>query len=291
MPERIVAVFADRPAERDRLRLALRDAGLFESLGQPLPADTLLHKIELPNEDVVRRLTFAVAAHGIAPPLIQRYMAPSATELAAAPLLLLRAGGAGVNRAHPRAGTDYDDSRACPQCGAGLAQASPLVVRKTELPKAGLAAGVGDELLLHESVAAAVETMAGLSLRRVIDPGGAPVPWFQLVVETTLPPMLASSRGLIRGRAGAERPCGRCGRDGWFDTMTDPFIPSYPRAMLDAMPDAAWTFELFGTGAWADPIHGTRSLASRRLIVKPRVYAALKPLKLRGLRWFPVRVE
>ena len=84
--------------------------------------------------------------------------------------------------------------------------------------------------------------------------------------------MLVSSRGMIRGRAGVERPCARCGRDGWFDTTADPF-------------------ELFGTGAWAEPVHGKRWLAGRRLIVRPNVYAALTPLKLRGVRWFPVRVE
>ena len=133
--------------------------------------------------------------------------------------------------------------------------------------------------------------MRGMTLRPVLDPSGAPIPWFQVVVETTMPPMLASSRGMIRGRAGGERPCARCSRDGWFDTTADPFIPSYPRSVLETMPDAAWTFELFGTGAWAEPIHGRRSLASRRLIVRPRVYAALKPLKLRGIRWLPVRVE
>jgi hypothetical protein len=38
-------------------------------------------------------------------------------------------------------------------------------------------------------------------------------------------------------------------------------------------------------------VHGKRWLASRRMIVRPRVYAALKALKLRGLRWFPARVE
>jgi hypothetical protein len=57
------------------------------------------------------------------------------------------------------------------------------------------------------------------------------------------------------------------------------------------MPDAAWTCELFGTGAWQAAEDGQRRLASRRLIVRPRVYAVLKPLKLRVLRWFPVRVE
>jgi len=47
---------------------------------------------------------------------------------------------------------------------------------------------------------------------------------------------------------------------------------------------------MFGTGAWGTPIHGKRSLAHRRLIVRPAVYALLKPLKVRGLRWSPARV-
>ena len=293
MPERIFAIFADIPAERERVRRMFRDAGLFEQLAKPPPVPASLHNIELPDEEAARRLTVAAAANGLKPPSIHRYVDPTAKELAAAPLLLLRAGGPGTGRGHPRDGTSYDDSHACPRCGAGLVQTSPFRVRKTELPKSFLAAGVGDDLLLHESVAGIVASagLRGMTLRPVLDPSGAAIPWFQLVVETTLPPMLASSRGMIRGRVGAERPCVRCGRDGWFDTTADPFIPSYSRSVLDMMPDAAWTFERFGTGAWAEPVHGKRWLASRRLIVRPNVYAALKPLKLRGVRWFPARVE
>jgi hypothetical protein len=293
MPERIFALFANIPAERERVRRMLRDAGMFEQLTKPLDESGLLHKIELPNEDVAQRLTFAAAAHGLKPPSIHRYVDPTPKELAAAPLLLLRALGPGTDRGHPRDGTSYDDRHACPACGAGLEQASPFRVRKTELPKSYLATGIADDLLLHESVAGTVASagLRGVTLRPVLDPSGAAIPWFQVVVEATMPPMLATSRGMIRGRSGAERPCARCGRDGWFDTTADPFIPSYPRSVLETMPDAAWAFELFSTGAWAEPIHGKRSLAGRRLIVRPRVYAALKPLKLRGVRWSPVRVE
>lgn len=292
MPERIFAVFSDIAAERPRLRSMLHDAGLTDEAIKPFTG-ALLHKIELPDEEFARRLTLAAAAHGLQPPLIQRYMDPTAKELAAAPLLLLRPGGPGTVRGHPRDGTTYDDSRACPQCGAGLVQTSPLRVRKTELAKSFLATGVADELLLHESVAGTIASagLRGMTLRPVLDSSGAAIPWVQVVVEATLPPMLASSRGTVRGRAGAERPCTRCGRDGWFDTVHDPFIPSYPRSVLETMPDAAWMRELFGTGAWAEPIHGKRSLASRRLVVSPRAYSALKPLKLRGVRWMPVSVE
>ncbi len=291
MPERIFAIFADVPAERERVRRMLLEAGLFGQLATPTSTSEPLHKIELPNEETASRLGFAASANGLEAPSIHRYLDPTAKELAEAPLLYLRAGGAGTERGHPRDGVSYDAGSACPQCGTGLVQASPLRVRKTELPKASPVAGVADDLLLHESIARALHGLRGVALRSVLDFDGAAIPWFQLDVETTLPSMLASSRGMIRGRTGAERPCARCGRDGWFDTTADPFIPSYSRSVLDTMPDAAWTFERFGTGAWAEPVHGKRWLARRRLIVQPRVYAALRPLKVRGLRWSPVRVE
>ena len=296
MPERIFAIFSNIPSQRERLRLAFRDAGMFDQvarLAMPSSSEALLYKIQLPNEEVARRLTIAAAAHGLEAPVLQRYVDPTAKELAAAPLLFLRPLGPGTDRPHPREGTSYDDSGACSTCGAGLVQTSPFRVGRTVLPKSYLCTGVADDLLLHASVAEAIASagLRGMTLRPVLDASGAAIPWFQLVVEATLPPMLAASRGMIRGRAGAERPCGRCGRDGWFDTTDDPFIPAYSRSVLDTMPDAAWTFELFGTGVWAEPVHGQRWLASRRLIVRPRVYAALKPLKVRGVRWLPVRVE
>ena len=249
--------------------------------------------IELPNEEAAQRLLFAAGAHGLKPPSIRRYIDPTPKELAAAPLLFLRALGPGTDRGHPREGTSYDDSHACSECGAGLVQTSPFRVRKTELPKSYLATGIADDLLLHESVAGIIASagLRGMTLRPVLDPAGVAIPWFQVVVETTMPPMLASSRGMIRGRSGAERPCARCGRDGWFDTTAR--IRSFRRTRrYDAGhdPDAAWTYELFSTGFWKTPLNGKRSLASRRLIVTPRVYAALKPLKLRGVYWCPVHV-
>jgi hypothetical protein len=292
VPERIFALFADVADERPRVRAMLRDAGLHEHAMAPF-SGALLHKIELPDEEAAQRLLIAAAAQGLKPPSIQRYIDPTAKELAAAPLLLVRALGPGTSRRHPCDGTAYDDSHACPQCGAGLVQTSPFLVRNTELPKSYLAAGVADDLLLHESVAGTIASagLTGMTLRPALDRSRVPVPWVQVVVEATMPPMLASSRGMIRGRASGERPCARCGRDGWFNTTSDPFVPAYPRAALATMPDAAWTFERFSTGAWANPIHGKRSLASRCLIMSARAYRALQPLKLRGVRWSPVRVE
>ena len=292
MPERIFALLGQRADQREQFQRMFLDAGMIDRLVEDEPP-LGLYKIELPNDEAAQRLCFAAKANGLEPPIIQRYLDPTAKELAAAPLLYLRVHGPGQDRHHPRADTSYDDSKACPQCGAGLLQTSPLRVRKTELPKLALATGAADEVLLHESVADVVASapLRGISFRPVLDKDGAEVPWRQLVVEETMPPMILSSRGMTRGRSGLERPCGRCSRDGWFDAMSDPFIPAYARSVLDTMPDAAWTHELFGAGIWQTPLNGKRWLASRRLIVRPSIYKLLKPLKLRHAKWTPVRVE
>jgi hypothetical protein len=81
-----------------------------------------------------------------------------------------------------------------------------------------------------------------------------------------------------------------CGRDGYFGSLADPFLPMYAAGAVAAMPDAGWTAERFSTAAWAEPVNGRRWLAEPRLIVRRAFHQALEPLKLRGLRWSPVRV-
>jgi hypothetical protein len=48
MPERICAIFANLPAERERVLRMFRDAGLFEQLTKTVPSDQLLYTVELP---------------------------------------------------------------------------------------------------------------------------------------------------------------------------------------------------------------------------------------------------
>lgn len=288
MPERIYAFFPCVADQREAVQRMFLDAGLLDQLVEPSPA-LGLYRIRMPDDDAALRLTVAAGLHGIQQLSIHRHWEPSRKELAAAPLLVMRAGGPGAvpHRGHPRKGTSYDESEACPECGAGLRQTSPLVVLKTELPRAAHAAGIGDEVLFRDEAAATLEAagLAGVSFREVREKSGAILPWRQLVVTATLPPMLAATRGMIRGRVSMERPCSTCGRDGWFDTPHDPFIPAYDGAATAAMPDAAWTHERWGTGAWATPVHGKRRLAERRLIVRPVVYATLTALRIRGLRF------
>ena len=93
-----------------------------------------------------------------------------------------------------------------------------------------------------------------------------------------------------RGRGGAEAPCAPCRCDGWFDAVAEPFIPAYVGEGVVLMPDFGRTAERFGTGHWAVPVHGKRSLASRRVRVRPAVYACVRARKIRGVRFTPVTV-
>jgi hypothetical protein len=293
MPERIFALVANVPAQREQLQRVFLDAGLIDQLVDE-PSAALVLQVDLPDEAAAERLLIASRMHGMDQPIIRRVLKLTKKEVAAAPLLVLSAGGpaAGFHRGHPRRGTTYDERNACPGCGAGLVQTSPLKVGKTELPKTPGAATVGDEILLHESLAEPVAAagLRGLSFLEVLGRNDEVLPWRQMVVTDTMPPMLASTRGMIRGRSRLEQPCARCGRDGWFDTMHEPFVPAYARASLGNVPDLAWTHELFSTGTWAEPIHGKRWLASRRLVVRPVVHTLFTRLKVKGVRWSPAAV-
>jgi hypothetical protein len=94
----------------------------------------------------------------------------------------------------------------------------------------------------------------------------------------------------VRGRGSAEGPCVRCGCDGYFDSGADPFVPAYDISALEGTPDFARTAERFGTGAWGTAPHGQRHLATRRIIVRPSVYAFFRERKVRGVRFTPVGV-
>jgi hypothetical protein len=291
MPERIYALYHYLADEKERAQQMFLDAGLLDVVVSHERLNGF-QKLALPNEDVVQRLEFAAAANSLKPPSVRRYLEPTKKELRAAPLLYVRVAEHHSPDGHPRAGTTYDEANACAQCGAGLRQTSSLRLRNKEVPQKGLVAGVGDEFLFHESVAAVLVAahVRGVSLTPVLDATGVQLPWRQLVVEQHMPPMSLGTRGVIRGRTSGEQPCARCGSDGHFDSGEDPFIPTYPASAVATMLDAAWTAERFGTGAWGAPVHGKRWLADRRLIVRPVVYTLLEPLKLRGLRWSPVRV-
>ena len=292
VPEKIFVLYNYTDAEREQAQHMFLDAGLLDVVVTPHLL-TGHHKLELRDDDAARRLRIAARLHGLREPHIQRILHPTDKELRTAKLLYMHVWIHNAPNGHPREGTSYDDSAACPECGDGVRQTSPLRLKNKEVPKVGaLLGGIRDQVLVHESLAREMCTakLSGVRFEPVLDASGAPLPWRQLVVEGVMPPMTLATRGVVRGRGSAEGPCSRCGCDGYFDSGADPFMPAYDGSALDDIPDFALTAERFGTGAWGSGANGQRHLASRRIIVRPAVYAFFRERKVRGVRFTPVAV-
>ena len=249
-------------------------------------------KLSLPNEETVFKLGLAARLHALRAPTVHRVLEPTARELSAARLLHMFVWIHHSHEGHPRPGTSYDDASACASCGDGLRQTSPLVITDE---------GDSEERRgrLHRRRRAHArfarggdggDGAHGHSFGEVTDSRGHLLPWRQMIIEHAMPPMIAAARGLVRGRSGEEAPCSQCGCDGWFDAPSEPFVPAYVGEGIVRIPDFARTAERFGTGHWAVPIHGKQSLASRRVIVRPAVYAFFRARKIRGVRFTPVTV-
>jgi hypothetical protein len=292
VPEKIFVLYNYTDAEREQAQHMFLDAGLLDVVVTPHLL-TGHHKLELRDDDAARRLRIAARLHGLREPHIQRILHPTEKELRAAKLLYMHVWIHNAPSGHPREGTSYDETAACPECGDGVRQLSPLRLKNKEVPKPGaLLGGIRDQVLVHATLAREMCSvgLTGVLFEPVLDAGGGPLPWRQLVVERSMPPMTLATRGVVRGRGSAEGPCVRCGCDGYFDSGADPFVPMYDATALEDLPDFALTAERFGTGAWGSAAPGQRHLASRRIIVRPAVYAFFRERKVRGVRFTPVAV-
>ena len=291
MPEKIYVTYNYLAEDRARAQQMFLEAGMLDVVVDPGLLNGF-QKLSIPNEETITKLGLAARLQALPAPTVHCVLEPTARELSSARLLHMFVWMHHSHVGHPRPGTRYDESSACAYCGDGLRQVSPLVLANKEIPKSGLLGSIDDDVLIHDSLATEIESTAltGVQFGDVVDMKGHRLPWRQLLVEHAMPPMIAAARGLVRGRSGEESPCAHCGCDGWFDAAAEPFVPAYVGESVVLMPDFSRTAERFGTGHWAVPIHGKRSLATRRLIVRPAVYAFFRSRKIRGVRFTPVTV-
>ena len=291
VPEKIYVTYNYLPTDRARAQQMFLEAGMLDVVVDPALLSGF-QKLTVPNEETITRLGLAARLQALPAPTVHRVLEPTARELSAARLLHMFVWIHHSHEGHPRTGMDYDESAACPSCGDGLRQLGPLVLTGKEIPKTGLLGSIDDDILVHDSLAEEMEVagFTGVGFGEVVDTQGHRLPWRQLMIDHAMPPMIAAARGLVRGRAGAEAPCSLCRCDGWFDAVAEPFIPAYVGEGVVGVPDFARTAERFGTGHWGAPPNGKRSLASRRIIVRPAVYAFFRARKVRGVRFTPVTV-
>lgn len=212
------------------------------------------------------------------------------SELQAPPLLWLTLRTAERGRLSPRYGTEYDLSAACPLCGTGAIQTSPLLLNPSEIPKKGDIFQIMDhEKLVSLELARALSEagISGLELR-VAQAYKAKVdlPWVQLLAHEQLPPMAPSSKGILR-----EKSCHLCRRDGYFNDAYEPTEIHYKTSELDInkIPDAVYTYEYFDRSRLREPLTDSY-FAQPLLLVKPKIFKVLQQQKVRGLVFQPVKI-
>ncbi len=258
-------------------------------------------KVEITLDETDPRVSkvFALLAeHGEEPSWVHRDDVYTEDELQAAPLLVLCPWGdktvLGVST--------YDMSNACPRCGTGERQTSPLDVSRGDLKKVEkrrIAGTIDGRILVHdvdvEPLLAAGVT--GALFWPVYDkrPTGEieELRWQQMCIEHVMPPM--SPKSLLDRK----HVCPDC-RRGCFTHVSDyPLRFVYRREDLTNIQDVNLTWEWFGDGMgltqdgvwkeWArtpDPF----------VLVTPKVMNLLraktkKEAKHQGCEFVPIRIE
>ena len=221
----------------------------------------------------------------------------SADELRAAALLRLLIRRASVDGGAVVDGTTYDESVGCPRCGTGAVQTGPAVVTASELPKRGLLCEthnghpLSKDALTHALRDAEV---SGIELRQVVSRRRQqPLPWWQWVLQYTLPKMSQHTRGVVRD-TNPGWGCPVCRRDmhGELINVVTEIAYDATDVCLEELPDVMATWECHGKSRLKpDPErHLVRGFAQPFVIVKPRVMELLRSLKVREASFEPVRI-
>jgi hypothetical protein len=226
-------------------------------------------------------------------------------ELLQFPLVCLSVNRKELDAGGAQHGTTYDLSNACPRCGTGAVQTSPLMLPLTALRKTGqlCEADMGEVLCAKELTDALKRAeVTGLELRQVCLHGnGEALPWWQMISHFDMPKMSAATRGIITSEVDdvtedgmvirAMPPCPECKRDGRFDTVKEPREIAYSRRTVDAetLPDVVQTWERFGKSVIKEDSRFSR-FAPPLLLVKPKVFDIFRHLKVKHARFEPVRL-
>lgn len=191
----------------------------------------------------------------------------------------------------PMYDTEYDLSTACPECGTGARQVSPLRISASALPKKARAMRThhGEILIGHDL---ATDLMVALGSERGLRRAEerrirTDLPWWQVLPETYMPPA-----ELATGHRVVNEQCPRCKRDGFgFGEEQRPLEFTYRMSENDrrALPDFVYTWEHFGTSRIKWKPGYTIGLAHAAILVSNRVMRALWAAKLREGKFTPVR--
>ncbi len=253
-------------------------------------------EITLDDKDPrVQKVLGLLAEHGVEPWVYRRDMYTE-DELQAAPLLVLSSSEADSALAW----TTYDESKACPKCGTGVRQTSPLHIVFPEavkrMEKLRVAFTIENDVLVQdvhvEQLLAAGITGALFWPVYADNKVGVleELRHQQLFIEHVMPPM--SPKSLLD----RTRVCPDC-RRGWFiHVFMHPLRCVYRREDLANIQDVNVTWEWFGEPP-SDNEHGLGGGPQYpRVLVTPKVMNLLrgktkKEAKHQGCRFTPIWVE
>jgi len=214
-------------------------------------------------------------------------------ELDSAPLLIMQTTDDVEVFAGPRLGTTYDMSKACPTCGAGAQQTSPLLIDAEGLPKLEklrVASSYYSDIIVDERLAAELDVLGikGLTFSAVYaitkDKRQIKLPWRQLRAAHTMPLMSPRSTGIER-----IADCPLCKRSGLSSMVKRPTRLAYRAEDLDGAEDVNTTWEWFGDVKFNGDVSDAL-FAYPWFLVTPKVMRILRNAGAPGFDWLPIRV-
>jgi len=187
-------------------------------------------------------------------------------------------------------GTEFDLTHACPNCGTGAKQTSPLYVDHEYLPKIRKHRAIksmDDDILVDGGMVKKLKDakVTGISFgdvrARHENMKWSMVAREQILIEHTMPPM----RGELTAND-EEYLCKVCRRGG---RMVYPKKP-YREEDLVGMQDFNRTWEWFGIFGPADQTHRLRR-SHPRVLVTPKVMNIFREAGVKTFDWIPVGIE
>lgn len=231
-------------------------------------------------------------------PWVARYDIYSEDDLQSAPLLQLNGWSASTASGGAKYGTTYDKSNACPTCGTGIRQTSPLILQDDEMrrvDKHRIASTYHNDVLVRETD---VERLLDAEVTGALFwPASfkrksgelTEVRWQQAVIESVLPPMTTNSSLERKG------VCPMCRRGGYTTVFQQPSRLFYRAEDLANAKDFNLSWEWFGDyrkegemqrELWPNPF----------VFVTPKVMNLLrgktkKEQKYQGCDFIPIWIE
>lgn len=190
----------------------------------------------------------------------------------------------------PMYDTEYDLSTACPECGTGARQVSPLRISASALPKkARVCCTHYNEILVDQELA--TDLMVDLGGERGLRQAEerrirTALPWWQVLPDTYMPRADPATGHRV------DEQCPRCKRDGFVGAADQrPLEFTYRLSSRErrALPNFVYTWEHFGTSRikWK-PGYVIR-FASPAILVSNRVMRLFWEKRVRGVKFVPVR--